>query len=275
MSKLLNLKRLFIILACCSFFHSRTVSAAQVSVVHAEGEIHGFLVLKTLNGDAIAEGDLAQVTHGDRVTAHLVYRFKDGSVNEETTVFSQRGTFRLISDHLVQKGPAFKQPMDLSINGLNGRVTVRYTDDDGKEKVVTDVLKLPPDIANGFLFSVLTNIKPNVPKTTVSIVVATPKPRIVKLTIQPEGEDSFSVVGFSRKATRYVVKIEIGGAAGVVAPLIGKQPPDTHVWLVEGEAPVVIKSEGPLFDGGPVWRTELTNPVWPQNSAEVKSPQRY
>jgi hypothetical protein len=29
-----------------------------------------------------------------------------------------------------------------------------------------------------------------------------------------------------------------------------------------------------MFDGGPVWRTELTNPVWPQDSAEVKSQQK-
>jgi hypothetical protein len=189
-------------------FEIRPVSAAQVSVANTEGEVHGFLVLRTLNDDPIAVGDLAQVTHGDRVTTHLLFHFKDGSVNEETTIFSQRRTFRLISDHLVQKGPAFKRPMDLSINGSTGQVAVRYTEDDGKEKVVTEHLNLPADISNGFLFSVLKNIRPNVPKTTVSIVVATPKPRIVKLEILPDGEDAFSIVGSSRKAARYVVKIE-------------------------------------------------------------------
>jgi hypothetical protein len=59
-----------------------------------------------------------------------------------------------------------------------------------------------------------------------------------------------------------------------VAPLVGKQPPDIHVWLVEGEAPVVIKSEGPMFDGGPVWRIEMTAPAWPQKPAEEKSQQK-
>jgi hypothetical protein len=240
-----------------------------VSVANTKGEIHGFLVLRTLHDDPIAAGDLTQVTRGDRVTTHLLFRFKDGSANEETTIFSQRGTFRLISDHLVQKGPAFKRPMDLSINGSTGQVTVRYTDDDGKEKVATEQPNLPADISNGFLFSVLKNIRPHVPKTTVSIVV-TPKPRIVKLEIIPDGEDPFSIVGSSRRAARYVVKIEIGGAAGVVAPLVGKQPPNTHVWL----APVVIKSEGPMFDGGPVWRIEMTAPVWPQKPAEEKSQQK-
>ncbi len=257
-------------LMCSVLFQMRTLPA-QVTVLHTGGELHGFLVLRAADGDAIADGDLAQVTRGDRVTTRLVFRFKDGSINEETTVFTQRGTFRLVSDHLVQKGPSFKHPIDLSVNGLSGLVTVRYTDDEGKEKAVIQHLKLPPDISNGFLFSVLQNIKSDTPKTTVSIVVATPKPRIVKLVITPEGEDPFFVVGSERKATRYVVKIDIGGAAGVVAPLVGKQPPDTHVWLVEGEAPVVIKSEGPMYDGGPVWRTELTSPVWSQSTAAEKS----
>jgi hypothetical protein len=260
-------------LMCAVFLVIRTVPAAQVTVLHTEGELHGFLVLRAEDGDAIADGDVAQVTRADRVTTRLAFRFKDGSINEETTVFTQRGAFRLVSDHLVQKGPSFKHPMDLSVNGLSGQVTVRYTDDKGKEKVVVQHLKLPADVSNGFLFSVLQNIKSATPKTSVSMVVATPKPRIVKLVITPEGEDPFFVVGSERKATRYVVKIDIGGAAGVVAPLVGKQPPDTHVWLVEGEAPVVIKSEGPMYEGGPVWRIELTSPVW-SNSPTAEKTQR-
>ena len=263
--------RVILTLMWAVLFPIRLVPAEQVTALHTQGELHGFLVLRTVDGEAIADGDLAQVTRGDRVTTRLVFRFKDGSINEETTVFTQRGTFRLVSDHLVQKGPSFKHPLDLSVNGLTGLVTVRSTDDDGKEKIVTQQLKLPPDVSNGFLFSVLQNIKSDTPKTTVSMVVATPKPRIVKLVITPEGEDPFFVVGSERKATRYDVKIDIGGAAGVVAPLVGKHPADTHVWVVEGEAPVVVKSEGPMCEGGPVWRTELTSPVWSQNPTADKS----
>jgi hypothetical protein len=261
-------------LLCAVLFPVQKPPAAQMNVLHAQGELHGFLVLRAPDGDPIAYGDLAQVTRGDRVTTRLVYRFKDGSINEETTVFTQRGTFRLVSDHLVQKGPSFKRPIDLSVNGATGQVTVHYTDDDGKAKVISQHLDLPPDVSNGFVFSVLQNIPSGTPKTTVSMVVATPKPRIVKLVITPEAEDPFFLVGYERKATRYNVKIDIGGVAGVVAPAVGKQPPDTHVWVVEGEAPVVIRSEGPMFDGGPIWRTELTSPVWSQTPTTEKSQQK-
>jgi hypothetical protein len=241
---------------------SPVLSQSPVAVQYTEGVERGFLVLRTLEGDTLAEGDVTQFARSDRVTIHTVLRFKDGSVNEETVVFSQRHTFRLVSDHLVQKGPAFKQPMDVSVDGSTGQVTVRYTDDGGKEKTATERLELPADVSNGMILTLLKNIRPDVPLTTLSMVAAAPKPRLVKLLISPEGEDSVLAGGLGRKATRYVVKVDIGGVAGVVAPLVGKQPPDTHIWILGGDVPSFAKSEGPLYAGGPIWRIELTSPDW-------------
>ena len=253
---------LAILVAGVALLQPGATAAAPVAVRHTEGLVHGFLVLRTLSGDILADGDLIQVARGYRVTSRLVFRFKDGSVHDETAVFSQRGNFRLLSDHLIQKGPAFQHTMEVSIDGPTGQVTVRTTDDDGKEKVVTNRLNLPPDVANGMVLTLLKNLPSDVSQMTVSMVAATPKPRLVKFAITSQGEEPFSIGGSSRKATHYVVKAEIGGAAGLVAPLLGKQPPDIHVWILGGEAPAFVKSEGPLFFGGPVWRIELTSPVW-------------
>jgi len=96
-------------------------------------------------------------------------------------------------------------------------------------------------------------------------LVATPKPRLVKLTITSHGEDTLTTAGSRHRATHYVVKVELGGIAGVVAPLIGKQPQDTHVWILGGKAPAFVKMEGPLYQGAPIWRIELTSPVWQQS----------
>jgi hypothetical protein len=262
MIKLVRFSMLAGLLAWALVLPSPALSQSPVTVLYTEGVVHGFLVLSTLDGKTLAEGDVTQFARGDRVTSHTVLRFKDGSLNEETVVFSQRHTFRLISDHQVQKGPAFKQPMDVSVDGLSGQVVVRYTDDSGKEKTITDRLKLPPNVSNGMVLYLLKNIRPDVPLTTLSMAAAGPKPRLVKLLISPEGEESFSAGGLARKATRYVVKVDIGGVAGVVAPLVGKQPEDTHVWILGGDAPSFVKSEGPLYNGGPIWRIELTSPVW-------------
>ena len=54
---------------------------------------------------------------------------------------------------------------------------------------------------------------------------------------------------------------------GLVAPLVGKQPKDSHVWILGGDAPAFIKSEGPFYQGGPSWRLEPACPVWPSGPA--------
>src|ERR1700739_4537701 len=71
--------------------------AEPIPVRHVEGTVHGFLALRTQEGRILAVGDLFQVVRGDRVTSRLLFRFKDGSVDDETTVFSQRGNFHLIT----------------------------------------------------------------------------------------------------------------------------------------------------------------------------------
>jgi hypothetical protein len=251
------------LVAFATLFQPAVSSAQAVPVRHPQGTLHGFLVLRSLKGDTLADGDVTQVAHGNRVTTELAFHFKDGSLHEETAVFSQDRVFRFISDHLVQKGPSFQHPMDVLINGATGQVTVHSTDDKGKDNVDTGHLALPPDVSNGFLFTLLMNLPAGSLPRKFSMVAAAPKPRLVKLAITSPGEDSFSVGGSSRKATHYVLKVDIGGAKGAVAPMVGKQPTDTHIWILPGDAPAFVKLEGALAYEGPIWRIELASPVWP------------
>src|SRR5437868_11801788 len=97
-----------------------SVSGEPVAVRHTEGIVHGFLALRTLDGTLLADGDLMQTARGTVVTSRLVFRFKDGSIHDDTTVFSQRGQFRLLTDHLVQKGPAFPRALNMRIDVTKG-----------------------------------------------------------------------------------------------------------------------------------------------------------
>jgi hypothetical protein len=260
-SRYFRFRLLAVLLVCAAPFQTIPLTAEQVRVRHAEGLMHGFLALRTLDGKRLADGEMTQIAEGDRVTSRLIFRFKDGSVYDDTTVFSQRGAFRLLSDHLVQRGPSFKQPMETSLDASSGQITVRYKDQDGGEKTVKEQRDLPSDVANGLLFTLVKHIQPDVPQTTVSMVATTPKPRVVKLEILPEGEKAIASGNTQHKTVRYVVKVKIGGVAGLVAPLLGKQPPDTHVWVLTGNAPAFVKLEGPLYAGGPIWRIELATPA--------------
>ncbi len=252
-----------LLLICALVASAADAPVQSVAVRNPEGLVRGFLSLKTLDGAPLADGDLIQNVSGDLVTSRLAFHFKDGSLNDETVVYSQRGRFRLITDHLMQKGPSFPTPLDMTIDGASGRVTVRYTDD-GKLKVATEHLKLPPNLANGLLSNLLKNVRSAAPPVSVGFVAATPTPRLVKLGISVVGQETFTTGGVSRKATHYVLKVDIGGIAGFVAPLIGKQPPDSHVWILEGEAPAFVKAEQTFYLGGPLWRVELVSPSWPK-----------
>ena len=244
-----------------------SLAASNVEVRYKEGITHGFLILSTLDGTPIAEGDLTQVAHSNEVKTQVVYHFKDGSLQDETTVFSQRTRFALVSYHLIQKGPAFKTPVEMRIATSTGQVTVRYTDDKGQERVENQRMKLPPDLANGLIVTLMKNLRPGDPLPEFSMVVATPKPRIVKLALSLDGKETFSLAGNNREAVIYAIKIEIGGVSGLLAPLLDKQPQDSHVWMIGGEAPTFVKSEVLSYMGGPMWRTELLSPVWPKSSA--------
>ena len=243
-------------------FAAGTLSGEPVTVRRTEGVVHGFLALRTPDGKVIASGDLIQFAQGNRVTSRLVFHFTDGSVHDETAVFSQGRQFRLVSDRLVQKGPAFPQPLDMTIDATSGQVTVRYVNEHGETKVEAERMKLPPDIANGLVLTLLKNIQADAPPTNVSFVAATPKPRLVKLVMTAAGQEHFSTATAAHTATHYAVHVDIGGLSGLLAPLFGKQPPDAQVWVLGGEAPAFVKARQQLYMGGPLWEIDLVAPTF-------------
>lgn len=265
------LQRLFqlLLIPLLVFAWALTADAETVPVREVAGTVHGFLVMRDGDGKVIASGDAIQVAHGAQVTSHTIFHFKDGSVDDDTAVFTQRHSFQLISDRHVQKGPAFPHPMDIAVDTRSGRVTVRTTDKDGKEDVKSQHMNLPLDLANGIVPELIENLRPGAATTTVSMVVATPKPRLVKLAISSLGENTFDVEGTQGKATHYEIKIDLGGVAGFVAPIIGKAPPNIEVWTVGGAAPTFLKEQGPIYAEGPTMTIELASPVWPSATAHT------
>lgn len=250
-----------IVLLMCGWMPK--AQADSMPVRYVQGSFHGFLELRSEGGVVVASGDSMQYVKGDRITAETIFHFKDGSVDDETTVYAQHRTFHLISDHHVQKGPSFPHPMDVLIETGSGTITVRSTDKDGKEQVKTDHMTLPADLANGLIPVVVENMGAEQAGTTVEMVVMTPKPRVVKLVISNIAEDNYSLVGVERKATHYQIKIELGGVVGVIAPLVGKAPPDIEVWVIRGKATTFAREKGPLYAEGPIMTIQLASPVWP------------
>jgi len=253
--------------ALAIFATPATVAIADaISVHHTQGAVHGFLVLRSQAGATLGYGEFTQLAEGDRVTAHLVYRFRDGSLDDETTVFTQRGTFQLVSDHHVQRGPFFPKPSDITVEA-NGQVTLRTAGKDGKPEVQASHIDLPSDVSNGMVGTLLANIAANSPGFKLSLVVPYGKGRLIGLAGASAGQASFTVAGATRKAAVFRIKLQVGGVAGMLAPAVGKQPPDVLMWILEGEAPIAVREIGQLSEDGPVISVELAGATFPKFAA--------
>ena len=112
-------------------------------------------------GKIIARVEFTEDVQGDEVTMRLTYHFIDGSIDDETTTYSQQGTFRLVSNHHIQNGPFFATPVDLTVEAATGIATSRTADKDGKIHVESAHIDLPDDLANGFVGTLLLNVPPN------------------------------------------------------------------------------------------------------------------
>ncbi len=252
--------RLLFVLAA-AVFSGFPLSAESVPVRYPQGTAHGFLLLRTMQGKTIALGDLTQVVRGKRIIARLVFRFHDGSLDDDQAVFTQHGSFQLVSDHHIQRGPSFPKPLDLSIDVPQGTVVSRERGSDGAEKVTTKHIALTPDLANGIILTLLTNISPKTASTDLPFLVAYNGIRVVHLIVTPAGTVPFRVGGSPRLAREFLIKVDIGGLTGMVASLLDKQPADAKVLMLEGDAPAFVREEGQLYQGGPIWRIDQVGPV--------------
>jgi hypothetical protein len=250
-------RAVLIALGSLGFFAALSATGAEVAVLHPQGSAHGFVEVVTLEGKRLAVGDLRQRLKGTVVTSRLTLHFFDGSLDDETTVYSQRGVFRFISDHHVQRGPSFPNPTDATIDARRGTVMTR----DAHGAMTTAHLDMPPDVYNGLASTLLMNVDPAAPETRIAIVIALAKPRLAHLSMKRGGEVKFTLGGTPRVATEFVVHVELDGVAGVVAPLIGKEPLDYRVLILTGADPAFIREEGQLYVGGPVWRIQQISAV--------------
>jgi hypothetical protein len=240
----------------------RPLAAAPVLVRFVEGATHGFLVLRTVDGVLIASGDLLQVGRGGEVESRMVFHFKDGSVFDETVVFTQQHVFTMQSYRLLQSGPVFTEDTEISLERTGKYRVKTKARKDGREEVLDGTLDLPPDVYNGMVLTVAKNL-PKGASETIHIVAFTPMPRLIQLELAPAGEHKVLIGELAKTAIQYVFKPQLGIWLSFFATVLGRMPPDYRAWIITDEVPAFARFEGPLYTTGPVWRIELTSPRWP------------
>ncbi len=219
---------------------------------------------RTVNGVLIASGDLLQVRRGREVESRMLFHFKDGSLFDETVVFTQQRVFTLQSYRLVQSGPAFADDTEISLHRATGNYHVKTkAHKDGKEELLEGTLDLPLDVYNGGMILIVAKNLPKGASETVHTVAFTPTPRLIQLELLPAGEHKVLVGELTKAATDYVFKPKLGIWLKLFVTLLGRMPPDSHAWFITNEGPAFVKFEGTLSITGPIWRIESTSPRWP------------
>ena len=259
-----------IVIAALMYSH---VDAAPIAVRFSEGVTHGYLLVRSLAGKTIGQGELTQVvTEGGLVESRMVFQFKDGSLHDEKVTFSQQRVFTLIRYHLVQRGPSFPDQIDVAIDRDTAEYKVRSkTVEDGKEEVLTGKFDLPKDAYNGMLTMLSKNLRKGADET-VSVLAFTPRPQVIKMQLLAMDEQTVHIGDQSRKARQYVFKPQLGMIRELLGKVTGKLPAHFHYecWILDDEVPSFLQFEGPLQLMGPLLRIELVNPQLPAKPEDQK-----
>lgn len=239
------------------------VNAAPIAVKFPEGMTHGFLLVRSLAGEILGQGEMIQtLKEDDLIENQLVFRFKDGSLHDEKVAFSQQRVFTMISYRLVQRGPSFPEQLDVSVDRGTAKYTVRSQEgEDGKEEVLTGQVDLPKDVYNGMLITMSKNLQKGSDET-VSVFAFTPTPQAIKVNLHAVDEDPVNIAEVSRKATQYVYTPQIGMIKEFFGKALGKLPAEFHYtcWIMNDKIPSFVQFEGPLQLMGQVVRIELVSP---------------
>jgi len=239
------------------------VYAAPIAVKFPEGMTHGFLLVRSLAGEILGQGEMIQtLKEDDLIESQLVFRFKDGSLHDERVAFSQQRVFTMISYRLVQRGPSFPDQIDVSVERGTAAYKVRSQEgEDGKEEVLTGQVDLPKDVYNGMLITMSKNLQKGA-NETVSVLAFTPTPQVIKVQLRAIDEQPVQIGEVSRKATQYIFTPQIGMIREFLGKAIGKLPAEFHYtcWIMIDKIPSFVQFEGPLQLMEQIVRIELVSP---------------
>jgi len=245
--------------AAALLLSARATPGEPVRMRYPEGPSHGFVVLSE-SGRTIAHGELIQWLERRVIASRLIYRFDNGSLYDEVVRFTQQPVFRIQSYHLVQRGPSFKSATEVEFDHSGKyRATVKAADKE--EERGSGTIEVPDDVSNGLISVLLKNLKPGT-SAKAHLLAFRPKPVTVELELVPEGSEPYWVASAEGTATRFLMTPRVRGLTGLVAKIAGNQPEPFRMWIAQGEAPVLIRFEGPLYLDGPEWRIELGAPRW-------------
>jgi len=232
--------------------------AGAVEQLFPERNASRKLQVSTPQGQPLADGTLTSWIEGEQLHVLLTYDYADGRRIEESSVFRQQP--ELIQERWTwreRRGDKTTRQFTMDFN--TGRAT-GLTRKGDKTRRYNEQLKVEPGrtfAGAGFVLAAK-NLLPRLRQgedVELQAIAMTPKPRKAKVKLSQEGTESVTLGAKTVTADRVVIHPEIGIAALVV------NAPDTSLYFVGAETPVMVGGLGPLLEpGDPVVRTLVVQP---------------
>ncbi len=187
-----------------------------------------------------------QQRRGDVLSAIRVARFKDGSSDEDRAEarITPGSMFETLRGRSIIRDTSGRSTVDLTIDVAGGHIS-GFSIQDGRTETYDQDVKLPPGTYWGpFVFLVLKNFDENAAGGALRFrtVTATPKPRVLDLEVERDGDDTITRPGGVVKVQRFTMRPRINV---FLDPIVHMVAPRTEFLVRAGAPPALARFSGP------------------------------
>ena len=249
-------RTLLALLALLSALPARAVESQPIALTYLEGDYAGTTTIWSEDGKRIV-GFIAYSQHrkGDRLHIQRVAHFRDGSSDEDTAEVQVGDHLRAVGGRSIIRDTKGKPIVDLRIDVAARHLSGFYLDE-GKRQEVNEDVEIGPATYWGPMYNlVVKNFAANAAdgKVVVQSVVTTPKPRIIDMEFQRDGNATVQRTGGSIKADRITLLPTVNF---LIDPILQRLVPKTEFLVAPGEPPSLARFDGPRNYAGQMIRLE-------------------
>jgi len=218
-----------------------------ITLAWSEGDVAGMTSIFS-PGDRRPIGfvEYHQRRRGDTLTAVRVARFQDGSSDEDRAEarIGAGATLEALRGRSIIRDAKGRPTVDFTIDVASGHIS-GFGIRDGKRETYDEQVKLPPGTYWGpLIFLVVKNFDQNAEHGSLRFrtVAATPKPRVLDLEVERDGERSIVRPGGTLDVERFTMRPSINF---LVDPLVHLMTPTTEFLVRAGAPPALARFVGP------------------------------
>jgi hypothetical protein len=246
-----------------------TSAARAVEPNELEGATHGYPGLYDSNGQKLANGEFQQWVENGRLHVTITYRFPDGKVWEEKSVFRQQPEM-LQEKWSWRESKEGKTEREFNLDFVDGTAMTHLNGKDVSVKIDIE----PGRTFAGFGFTIaLSNLYDRLLKgETIELkaIGFTPKPRVVAVNVFQAGLDRIEMGGRVFRGNHFMIRPDL--------PFMAKlfiRAPDNHIWLTNPKPATFLRWEGPIvMPSDPIIRVDLISDGRSRPAEAIKTADR-